>query len=347
MRPGPVMTANGGAGRVARKGVKWALFALTLTIGLHVMLVALPGIQHSAAALRSANLWLVGPAVVAEIAANAALAQVYRRSLAALGEDITYRHALRISMGMFTVGRVLPGGGAAAAVWGARRFTDHGVEAATATVAVVLAGTLGMATLGVIVFAGSAASLARGDVSPAYAAAIAVVLVVLASMCGAAWKAIRSAAFREHLFQLVNRVLHKVRIRLDVEAWREAADSMASVLTRKQHVGSIVCWSAANWLGDVLALWLLFLAFGYKMHVGVLLVGYGVANLLVAIPLTPGGLGVVEAGLAGTYAAFGVPGGVAVVAVLGYRLVSYWLPVLAGVPPYLGAGKGMAIARGA
>ncbi|MGH2705940.1 MAG: hypothetical protein ACRDJ4_12880 [Actinomycetota bacterium] len=57
----------------------------------------------------------------------------------------------------------------------------------------------------------------------------------------------------------------------------------------------------------------MFLGFGYRMHVGIL--GYRVANLLVALPVTPG-VGVVEAGLAGTYTAFGVPGSIAVVAVL-------------------------------
>jgi uncharacterized protein (TIRG00374 family) len=48
------------------------------------------------------------------------------------------------------------------------------------------------------------------------------------------------------------------------------------------------------------------------------------------MPLTPGGLGFVEAGLTGTLALAGVGAGAAVVATLAYRLVSFWLPIPAG-----------------
>ena len=57
------------------------------------------------------------------------------------------------------------------------------------------------------------------------------------------------------------------------------------------------------------------------------------------IPITPGGLGFVEAGLTGTLALVGVSGGDAVLATLAYRLFSYWLPIPFGgrdvvaVPP--------------
>jgi len=48
------------------------------------------------------------------------------------------------------------------------------------------------------------------------------------------------------------------------------------------------------------------------------------------IPLTPGGLGFVEAGLAGLLVLAGVEAGDAAVATLAYRLVSFWLPLPVG-----------------
>jgi hypothetical protein len=81
----------------------------------------------------------------------------------------------------------------------------------------------------------------------------------------------------------------------------------------------------------------MFLGFGVHLHPAVLLVGYGLANLINALPeLTPGWLGVMETALAAAYAGLGAPAGVAVVAVLCYRLVSYWLPVAAGAWPAVG-----------
>ena len=63
---------------------------------------------------------------------------------------------------------------------------------------------------------------------------------------------------------------------------------------------------------------------------GVLL-AYCVAQILSWLPFTPGGLGFVEAGLTGTSVLAGVNAADAVVATLAYRLVSYWLPLPAGL----------------
>src|SRR6185437_606201 len=61
------------------------------------------------------------------------------------------------------------------------------------------------------------------------------------------------------------------------------------------------------------------------------LLAYIVAGVLAMIPITPGGLGFVEAGLTATLVWAGVPAANATLAVLAYRLVSYWLPLVAGV----------------
>jgi uncharacterized protein (TIRG00374 family) len=58
-------------------------------------------------------------------------------------------------------------------------------------------------------------------------------------------------------------------------------------------------------------------------------------NIASAIPLTPGGLGVIEVTLVAITVGFGAPRATAVLAVLGYRLVSYWLPLLPGALAYL------------
>ena len=66
-----------------------------------------------------------------------------------------------------------------------------------------------------------------------------------------------------------------------------------------------------------------------------LLVSFGLAYVLAAIPVTPGGLGVVEAVLSTTLVAFGAPSGVALLGVVSYRLVNFWLPIPLGGIAYL------------
>jgi uncharacterized protein (TIRG00374 family) len=78
-----------------------------------------------------------------------------------------------------------------------------------------------------------------------------------------------------------------------------------------------------------------FLALRYQPGFGPLAVAYAAANIASAIPLTPGGLGVVEVTLVAITVGFGSPRAVAVLAVLGYRVVNYWLPLLPGAVAYL------------
>ena len=76
-------------------------------------------------------------------------------------------------------------------------------------------------------------------------------------------------------------------------------------------------------------------ATGAKPNPSLVLLAYAVAGLLALVPITPGGLGIVEAGLSALLILAGVPGGDAVVATLGYRIISYWLPIAVGPFAYL------------
>jgi hypothetical protein len=82
-----------------------------------------------------------------------------------------------------------------------------------------------------------------------------------------------------------------------------------------------------------------------------LIVAFGLANVVAAIPITPGGLGVVEAVLTSTLVGFGVPRATAVLGVLTYRLANFWLPIPLGGLAYVslqvspGATEAAAVTR--
>jgi len=96
-------------------------------------------------------------------------------------------------------------------------------------------------------------------------------------------------------------------------------------------------------------------ATGAKPNPSLVLVAYAVAGLLALFPFTPGGLGLVEAGLSALLILAGIPSGDAVVATLAYRIISYWLPIFVGPFAYMafrlrygppGTGAGPALATG-
>jgi uncharacterized protein (TIRG00374 family) len=80
------------------------------------------------------------------------------------------------------------------------------------------------------------------------------------------------------------------------------------------------------WAFDALCLVLMFRALGVPADPVSLLVAYGTATVAGSLPLTPGGIGVFEATMLAILALLGV-GADAVIAVLGYRLFNFWLPI--------------------
>jgi uncharacterized membrane protein YbhN (UPF0104 family) len=107
-------------------------------------------------------------------------------------------------------------------------------------------------------------------------------------------------------------------------------DAIALVGRRPATLLAAVAW----WGFDIAALAAGFHAFGASPPATVLVIGYFVGMLGNLLPL-PGGVGGVEGGMIGAFVAFGEPAGTTLVAVLAYRLVSFWLPTVVGLPAYL------------
>ena len=87
------------------------------------------------------------------------------------------------------------------------------------------------------------------------------------------------------------------------------------------------------WAFQILVLWAAFKAFGDAPPAAVLVQAFFVGMLGNLLPM-PGGVGGVEGGMIASFVAFGVDGGLAVVAVLVYRAFTFWLPLIPGVIAY-------------
>jgi putative heme transporter len=123
--------------------------------------------------------------------------------------------------------------------------------------------------------------------------------------------------------------------------WRRAAtipralrSGLAGALVIVRRRDPAIPGVLAAWGFDIAALWASFKAFGASPPGAVLVMGYYVGTLANTLPL-PGGIGGVEGGMIGAFLAFGVSGPLAVLAVLAYRTISYWLPTLPGVIAYV------------
>src|SRR6185295_19275815 len=87
-------------------------------------------------------------------------------------------------------------------------------------------------------------------------------------------------------------------------------------------------------------LWATFHAFGYSPDITVILMGYLIGQLGGLLPL-PGGLGGIDGGLFGTLVVYGTPVGATAAAVLAYRVILFWLPLVVGLFAFLSLRRGL------
>ncbi len=107
-------------------------------------------------------------------------------------------------------------------------------------------------------------------------------------------------------------------------------DIMVSTLGPRWRTALVA--AVGNWGLDYLALVAaIYAVTGYQPRLSLILLAYGAAAVLSMIPITPGGLGFVELGLTAALVAAGIKPADALLATLAYRVVSYWLPLPAGL----------------
>jgi uncharacterized protein (TIRG00374 family) len=117
-------------------------------------------------------------------------------------------------------------------------------------------------------------------------------------------------------------------------------DEIRYALRRRRSLAMVT--ASGHVIGDYLALYATLLAVGIRPSPAVVLAAFLAANAAGMVPITPGGLGFVEAGLTGTLVLAGADTNQALTAVATYRLVSCWIPVAAGLASY-GWSSGLAL----
>ena len=102
----------------------------------------------------------------------------------------------------------------------------------------------------------------------------------------------------------------------------------------------VIVGALGYWAWDNAVLWATFQAFDYSPPITVVLMGYLIGQLGGLLPL-PGGLGGIDGGLIGTLIVYGTPAAVTVAAVLVYRVILFWLPLLAGAVAFISLRRGL------
>jgi uncharacterized protein (TIRG00374 family) len=320
--------------RRLRRDVKWGITAFVVALVAEYLIVPeLAGVRKSLAALREVNVAYLVAGVLLEAAALISYA-LLTRSVLPPGA-IKLGRLIRIDMSAFATSHVVPGGSAPGTALSYRLLTESGVEGADTAFALATQGIGSAVVLNAIFWVVLVVSLFLHGYNPLYLVAAGVGVFLIGAFAAVVLLLLEG---RDRAVEIVRRITDKlpfVNGERTAESIRRIASRLRTLVDDRELLRKAVGWAAANWLLDAASLWVFIAAFGKLVSPIDLLVAYGLANILAVIPITPGGLGVIEGVLIPTLSGFGVGKGVATVAVLAYRLVNFWLPIPVGGICYL------------
>jgi uncharacterized membrane protein YbhN (UPF0104 family) len=102
----------------------------------------------------------------------------------------------------------------------------------------------------------------------------------------------------------------------------------------------VIAGSLGYWAFDNAVLWATLRAFGESPALTLVLMGYLIGQLGGLLPL-PGGLGGIDGGLLGTLIVYGLPAAAVAAAILAYRVILFWVPLILGGPAFFSLRKGL------
>lgn len=314
----------------SRRAVKRTIFTvITLFVFYYVVIPTLAQSSANAPLLQRVNPLLLVLALALEIGALLCYSQLTRVTLPPeprLGMFTVFR----IQLATRAVTNVVPGGSAAGGTLGYRLLTDAGVSGSAAGFSLATVGLGSAVILNLLLWVALLVSIPLNGFRTAYVTAAIVGVLLLAFAAGLVYLLIEGRDTAERVIRAIGRRLPLVNEDTLARFVHQMADRIQDLAQQPELVRRGVGWSAANWLLDAAALWVFIRAFGDTLNPVNLIVAYGVAQVLAAIPITPGGLGVVETILPSLLVTFGVPVATAGAAVLGWRLIQFWMPIPLG-----------------
>jgi len=303
------------------------LIPVAVALGVAVPLLAGRRSELAGATAALGNLrasWLL-VAVGAEVGSLAAYVALQHRLLAASGVPIGLTPLTGITLAGTAIQNSLPGGAAWSGIFAFRQLRRRGadtVRAGWTLVAVALVSDAGLATLFLI-----GLLAAHGQTSATDVAVVVFVIAALVVLVGLTLRrSLRKGRGPDMCVWLVQRCQGIFRRpRGDAVAMVERSfDRLRAVHPSRGDWGRAFGCAVANWTFDCSCLAAAFVAVHAAVPWRGLLLAYGTGQLAANLPITPGGLGVVEGSLSIALVYYGGVRDSTVAAVLLYRIISFW-----------------------
>src|ERR1700728_2456569 len=318
-----------------RREVRWTITIFVLFfIVEYLLLPDLASARKSVRLLGHVNVAYLVLGVGLEVLALGAYAELTHTVLSPAAPS-RFR-LLRVNMASLAVSHVVPGGTAPGTAVGYRLLTESGVSGSTAGFGLATQGVGSAVVLNAIFWVALIVSIPLRGFNPLYGIAAAAGVLLIGAFAGTIFLITRGQTRATRWIAALARRLPFVNPETVATLLQKLADRVHVLFSDRALLRHAIIWAAANWILDAASLWVFLFAFDGRAVLPVdLLVAYGLANILAVIPITPSGLGVVEGVLIPTLVGFHVPKATAILGVISYRLINFWLPIPVGGVAYL------------
>lgn len=325
---------------VSRRGRIPAPLRHTLGVLVVVLLVYYLGLPEIAGPIKSLSILqgtdvpyvVLGAAL--EIASICAYALLTKVLIGKTGPDLWT--VARIDLSTMAVSHVMPAGAISGTGLGYRLLTTAGLESRRTALLLATQAGGSASVLNVILWMALAISVPLSGFNPIYRTVALLGVVLIGGIGILVVLMARGQARAEHILLAVANKMPFLHERMVKGLIGDIANTLADLAGDRVRLAKAVGLAAANWLLDAASLWVMLYAFGHRLVSPIaLVVSYGVANVLAALPFTPGGLGIVETVLPSLLVGFGSTRGIAVLGVIAWRLMNFWLPIPTGALAYL------------
>ncbi len=307
---------------------------ILLGLVVYLILPQLTTLEHSLKVIENMVWWAIALAVGAQILSYVGSGYLISSLASVSLPRLKLRRGIVITLAASSVGLVAGGMvGNAAAVY--RWTRSNGVGKEGALLASWLPSLFNNAILALIAAAGVLHLLIVHDLSTLQAIGFGLTLALLGGATSViVWGVHHRPAFTALLTRTTRRWASLLRRPYDPTATTDTTARIFGAwdVLRSGGWRQPVLGAALNIGFDIATLFLLFIAAGHSVSLGVLLTGYGLPLLLGKVTFLPGGVGIVEGTMAALYTGLGVPNAVTVLVILAYRIISFWVPTLLGFP---------------
>lgn len=332
---GVVTDDSGSVRRRVRRTAIIRILKILVSLGVvYFLILNIPGLRNAFDQLNEVEPRLLLLGLALELLALFCYSVMTKVALGPIADHLPTWRLFRIQLSTRALSSLVPGGSAAGSALGYRLLTVAGIPGPDAGFALATSGLASAVVLNLILWSGLIISIPIRGVNPIYGTAAVAGIILMGIAVAVIFGLIEGQERSERILRAVARRLRLNEDRAG-EAVRHIGSRMQELASDRPLLRRLVAWAAANWLIDAAALWVFLRSFGGSVSVDGLIVAFGLANVLAAVPITPGGLGVVEATYVPVLVGFGLSRATVVVGVLSYRIAQYWLPLLLGGVMYL------------